>query len=96
MQIKSNEVVEGTCNQNIFQLKEIHHDGLRGSHDFLISRFPQNRNIMASAMVHYCVNLDHSIRYEPDVFKFRKLLQTCIRPWPEPTVVELQHSIGAF
>ena len=60
----------------IFQLKEINHDGLRGSSDFIILKLPQNRNRIVASIVNYWNNLDHSIRYEPDLSKFRKLLET--------------------
>ena len=59
-----------------FQLKEIHHGGLRGSSDFLIIKSPQNRNTMVASMVNYWNNLDRSLRYEPDLLTFRKLLKT--------------------
>ena len=65
---------------DIFQLKEIHHDGLRGSSCFFIVKSPQNRSTFVAAMVNTIVaarnNLDCSIRYEPDLVNFRKLLKT--------------------
>ena len=65
---------------DIFQLKEIHYDGLRGSSDFLKLKYPQNKNPMVPLMVNYSNNLDCPIRYEPDLLKFRKLLKTnCFR-----------------
>ena len=62
--------------ENIFQLKETHHDGLRYSSDFIILKSLQLRNTVVDSTGNNWNNLDRSIRYESDSLKFRKLLKT--------------------
>ena len=59
-----------------FPLKKMHHDGLRGTSDFLILKSPHSRN----TIVNYWSNLDHSIEHETGLFKVIKdtLLQMCL------------------
>ena len=58
-----------------FQIKEISHEGLRGSNDILRLKPDKNINtIPAFTIKPYYLN--HSLRYEPDLSRFLKMLKT--------------------
>ena len=61
---------------DIFNFKDVRHEGLRTSTDILLLKYPNNFNSIYNKVVKFWNELPYELRYQTDINKFAKDLKT--------------------